>query len=294
MLRNVIPVALAAGIASAAMPIYAAQPADGAQDYSARINVAGRQRMLVQRAAKSTCLAYQEVHTGASIKESAEAIKTFEQTMRALIRGNDKRQIAAEENADIRAVEKVVLNDFRKMVKSAKTDFMFNKVTEKGYASVRENEMDVLKKTMGLVTMMVETYGASDIDPDIAKTINLSGKQRMLSQKMVKEICYIASAQKAGEVSADVDSLAGTVSLFETSMNKLINGDPADGIIEPPSWEFSAQFELVMEKYAKVQEIFHRAANGGNVSKADLEAIAVVSEEMLTELENATWLYTQL
>ena len=70
--------------------------------------------------------------------------------------------------------------------------------------------------------MMLATPALAKTPEDYANILNQSGKQRMLTQKMSKEMLFIA---KGINTAQNQTALAQTASLFDKTLNGLINGD---------------------------------------------------------------------
>ena len=62
---------------------------------------------------------------------------------------------------------------------------------------------------------------------EYAVIINLAGRQRMLTQKMSKEMFMIA---KGVDADANRENLKKTAALFDTTLKGLINGDSSTGL----------------------------------------------------------------
>ena len=60
-----------------------------------------------------------------------------------------------------------------------------------------------------------------------ALRLDIAGRQRMLTQKMSKEACYILSGVNVEE---SKKAIGGTANMFDVSLNALINGMPEAGI----------------------------------------------------------------
>ncbi|MFT6916956.1 MAG: methyl-accepting chemotaxis protein [Motiliproteus sp.] len=72
-----------------------------------------------------------------------------------------------------------------------------------------------------------------------AETINVAGRQRMLSQRLAKEALLVAQQVELRS------TLEKTLTLFEHSHQQLVNGDPQAGIQPPGSPEISRQLKYV-------------------------------------------------
>lgn len=105
--------------------------------------------------------------------------------------------------------------------------------------------------------------------------INIAGKQRMLTQKMSKEIFYIK--QKQGDDYRDLNS---AISLFEDNLQDLIHGNEAKGIYPP-------QNEKIDSKLQKVQALW-------KPFRAELVRVQKLSRKVLPKLEVLTQRTTTL
>jgi signal transduction histidine kinase len=86
--------------------------------------------------------------------------------------------------------------------------------------------------------------------------INLAGRQRMLTQKMTKEVMFIASGFDARE---DIEE---TQQLFESTLNGLIDGDDDLGLPPAKTDEIRGQLMKVKGLWSKFKPDIIRAANG--------------------------------
>ncbi len=123
---------------------------------------------------------------------------------------------------------------------------------------------------------------------DFAAAINVAGRQRMLTQKMTKEACLIAL-----EVNVEVnrERLHETMALFETSLERLLEGDNARDLPPPPADFIHAQLELLRLIWGEFRELVLAAAQG---DRAALRAIAEDSLVMLRETNAAVGMYVDV
>ena len=76
--------------------------------------------------------------------------------------------------------------------------------------------------------------------------LNLSGRQRMLTQKMSKEYCLIAADIEAA---ANRENLKKTMQLFETTLEGLKSGDDATNLPGTTNKRIVKQLDKVAEIY---------------------------------------------
>lgn len=112
-----------------------------------------------------------------------------------------------------------------------------------------------------------------------ADTVNMAGRQRMLSQKIAKETLLVAAG-----VNAQAE-LNKTITLFEDSHRNLLQGNKALGILKPQSLEIEKQLELVQSLWGS----YHRLINEYLKSKNEalLPELKAESEKVLVNMHKA-------
>lgn len=130
-------------------------------------------------------------------------------------------------------------------------------------------------------------YVSMDINP---QTINMAGKQRMLSQKIAKEALLVASGVE------DKAQLDKTVSLFETSHYQILNGDAVLNMSPITSPAIVKQLETVggiWQGYKQTVNAYVTDSSQQNMQKLQAQAPQILAEMnkavgMLTEEASAT------
>jgi len=111
--------------------------------------------------------------------------------------------------------------------------------------------------------------------------INIAGKQRMLTQKMSKEVFYIKYRQ-----STDFRELNSAVDLFENNLNDLTNGNSAKGIYPPQNKKIKLKLEEVNSLWYPFKNEIQKVENEVNLIKKDLEALVSKTTTLLKESDN--------
>lgn len=106
--------------------------------------------------------------------------------------------------------------------------------------------------------------------------INIAGKQRMLSQKMSKEVIFIVHRH-----TNDFRELNSAVSLFENSLNDLLYGNDTKGIYAPQNEKIKTKLEEVMGYWKPFKEEITQLQNGIEKVRPDTEVLTGRIEKLL-------------
>ena len=119
----------------------------------------------------------------------------------------------------------------------------------------------------------ISLYMSMAINP---QTINMAGRQRMLSQRIAKEAMLVAAGiEQQG-------ALQKTVQLFETSHQKIVEGDPEQGMNALTNPEILAQMTHVEELWGNYKALIdrHVAENSPETLKQIREQSPIVLKQM--------------
>jgi len=260
-----------------------------AEDGKRKINLSGRQRMLSQRMAKAVCFAAVGVQTDAHLAMGKDAHALFDKTLTGLRDGDSEQGMNAEVNpkilAELDSVDALWVQ-YGKAVSNALAGPDAAAATLGEIAALNVPTLVQMNKAVGAFE---RHYGASsDIHPALALALNISGRQRMLSQKASKEFCLIVAGQNADESRA---ALAKTVALFEQSLLGLMDGDDELGLPEAPTDEIYDQLELVSVLWAPLKVIFDKVIAGEMPTDSEIAKVANDNNPLLVEMNKAVWMY---
>lgn len=212
-------------------------------DSARKINLSGRQRMLIQRAGKFVCLAYLSPRPRPFQAEAEKALELYRTTSIALLNGDDKQGLKSETN------EVVV-----KALNKAESAFSpYGQALRKGIDDADDESLREIAKLNGYVleemdkavSIIERIYKDNVISEQLAMLINISGRQRMLTQRIILLLCLIRSG--VAPDSSMREEIYITINRFSTSLNILkrvtphvVKGKNLDAIIQGLS---SAQSE---------------------------------------------------
>ncbi len=254
-----------------------------------RIDIAGRQRMLSQRMAKSICFVELGVDTEAHLASLDSDHTLFTNSLIELVEGGGTRELLPEADARTLAALEIVQDQWTKFNAEVETILQDGTVTSAADERLLEANLALLNAANEAVSLIEQEYtGATSMEMSDAVSVNLYGRQRMLSQKMAKEFCYIAAGHRVEEERA---ILMETVGLFDASLQAITNGMPAMGIIAPPNDEIAAQLGVVAEVWGPLKAIYDKIGAGADPTQEEIATISAGNLDLLSEMAKAVDLY---
>ncbi len=256
------------------------------------INLSGKQRMLTQKMSKEILLIAKGVNTDQNKENLEKTAGLFDKTLKGLIHGDKDLKLATNENPKIiKQLEKVtsLWGGFRENVDAVLGGDTSNAVLEK----VAKENLPLLKNMNRAVRMFendAKQMGGKSLDPGMATTLNLSGKQRMLTQKMTKELLLLANGI---EPDKNRRNLKKTTSLFERSLKGLQVGDKDLGLPGTENPDISEQLELVEELWSDYKSVLGAVISDASntVPKETLAKAAKMNLPLLREMNKAVKMY---
>lgn len=261
---------------------------DALQAARERINLSGRQRMLSQRLSAAACLVMRRIDEENRRSLATDSLRDFSRVLHALEFGDQGLGLSPETNKEIlRSLTEVhfVWDDLAAAVRQVLHDDVHSFVVQQ----LIDGSVPLLVKSNDAVQEIVAAYGEGVIDPDTAGTIDVAGRQRMLSQKMMKEACYVAT--RLDEAKHRV-SLRNTMAQFKTSLLQLMYGNERNGIMVPPEHIFE-QLKVVEELWLAYSAGLQLVVQNLRSDDEHLEQLAFQSDALLREMHKAVLLYVQ-
>lgn len=254
-----------------------------------RINIAGRQRMLLERMAKMFCYARSGVDVMASVDSLTKAKNLFSATHNAFAQGNAEKNIFPETVDSVRDSWVKVNSNWTVLSEIYDRALSGAFVSEEDFATANDVTLMTRKEANDMVAQLRTAYapqlGGGGFGSAIL--IDLYGRQRMLSQKLSKEVCLVARGHQLDKTRPE---LAATLELFENSLNAFINGMPIAGVPVPPSDEIATQLAIAEAEWVAVADVAHAVAKGNAVSLVELERFAEGTDKFLPEMNKAVQL----
>lgn len=252
------------------------------QEMGTVINLAGKQRMLTQKMSKEVMLIAKGVDVDANKANLQKTAGLFDKTLKGLVNGDADLGLPKTTDAGI-------LSQLGKVSElwagfKPNVDAVLGGTTDKGVLEkVAAQNLPLLKNMNNAVQMYAKMSG-SDLDPAMATTINLAGKQRMLTQKMTKELLLVANGIDADANKANLQKTAG---LFERTLKGLFDGDVELGLPGTKDAGIRAQLETVQGLWADYKPVLDKV----DTSAEGLAKAAKLNLPLLKEMNKAVKMY---
>lgn len=230
------------------------------KNISEAIDVAGKQRMFTQRLLKDYAMIGMHNNFGNPKKDLEKIIADFEDHLNALDQFNKD------------AATKTKIEEAKKAWQQIKP--MLQKAPNTADATSLQKSLDNLLKTSDEVTKLFAAQSHSST----GEIINISGRQRMLSQRMASLYMLKAWGLKDPQFKK---KLQDAIQLFKTSLDKLMAYD-----------KNTPQINQLLQK-AKRDFMFFEIM-GKSSSKFIPALIYKKSNEILKNMNSATKLYTKI
>ncbi|MEN8177502.1 MAG: type IV pili methyl-accepting chemotaxis transducer N-terminal domain-containing protein [Pseudomonadota bacterium] len=261
-------------------------------EYGVVLNLSGKQRMLTQKMSKEIMLVALDMDKASNLANLAKTSALFDKTLKGLRGGSEELRLPPTSSGRIlRQLDKIdtIWVEFHPVVKQI---IESKAVTSEQVAVVAKNNLPLLKqmnKAVGLYEKDAKKGGLKAA-PGLAATLNLSGKQRMLTQKMSKEFLLAAYGYKREDNKL---ALLETYSLFERTLKGLLDGDETLGLPGTKSQHIRDQLGVVSGLWAKFKPIVEYGADykTNDIPKEKIAVLATTNLPLLKEMNKAVGMY---
>ena len=268
------------------------QSAPTTAEYGVVLNLSGKQRMLSQKMSKEVSLIALNASTQDNLKNLAATAALFDKTLKGLKDGDASLGLPATDSKRIiRQLGKVstIWDSFYPVIQEI---VAAGKVTQEQIQVISSQNLPLLKemnKAVGLYEKDAKKNGL-EASPGLAATINLSGKQRMLSQKMSKEYFLIALGH---DVENNKLNLLETYSLFDRTLVGLLDGDETLGLPGTKQQHIRDQLNTVQALWSKFKPLMELGSGykTETLTSEQVQEVASSNLPLLREMNAAVKLY---
>lgn len=291
--RCIMPAALLSiGFAAHAGDTQTKSKADYAKEIGAseRVNYSGKLRMLSQRVVATSCNYAGGIDPNSSGTAMQSAMDEFNLIVDALEFENPDLGINGAEKRR-KTVRRIgMLRDEWAPVATGLEAVANGETTPAHLRSIAENSAPLLDMAKLLVSDLSAQYSDPNaMTQSFAMLVDISGRQRMLTQRMSKNVCLAASGINADAAKAE---LAATAQLFETSLMALHSGMMEAGIAPPPNDEINEGLEVVVSDWQALKPSVEAVLGGADLSAEQRAQVFNGMNAMTGDMNKVVGLYS--
>ncbi|MEL6681825.1 MAG: type IV pili methyl-accepting chemotaxis transducer N-terminal domain-containing protein, partial [Pseudomonadota bacterium] len=225
--------------------------ADLQENAEQRINFSGKLRMLSQRIPAAACHLSEGIDVEGSTELLAAATAEFEKILTALELGDADLDIYQPERNARTLVDIGTLRSRWEPMRVAAEAVVNNRATAEEMDYIAQENLAVLAAAQRLVEQLVRQYSNPNAMTFASlMLIDISGRQRMLTQKMSKESCMLEAGHDTMELREDLKT---TMLVFDNSLTALRDGMLDVGISPPPTRQIATGLDGVASDWQNVQ-----------------------------------------
>lgn len=255
-----------------------------------RINLSGRQRMLIQRAGKFVCLAYQNPDPAPLLAAAAETLALHQTAEAGLKDGDEELGLEPVTNASVLSALTRANNAFAPYGQTIRDAIERRRVEQEHLQAISDLNGPALAEMDAAVNLIERVYKSADLSEQMAMLINISGRQRMFTQRLVLLLCL----SRSGLASTDTrEELFRTMNRFNISLN-ILNRVTPGALRDPRSQPITERLYSVQGDWAALRERISttlRITEDGSVE--DILHVNERAEELLTSMNEIVLLYEE-
>ena len=259
-------------------------------DGARKINFSGRQRMLIQRAGKFVCLAHLSPNPIPLLSAAQQTLALHQKTEAGLRDGDDELGLEPETNT---SVLKALLRADRAFEPFGQTisDAIERRVAEhENVQKISDFNGHALREMDAAVNLIERVYKSAELSERMAMLINISGRQRMFTQRLVLLLCLTRSGVASSDATQE---LFRTMNRFSISLN-ILNRVTPGALQAAKSQPIIERLRSVQGDWAALRELTSTATwSGEDQSISDILQADKQAEDLLNRMNEIVLLYEE-
>ncbi|HIJ21694.1 MAG: hypothetical protein HON68_06880 [Gammaproteobacteria bacterium] len=264
-------------------------------EYGVVLNLSGKQRMLSQKMSKEIMLVALDIDKSTNISNLQKTSALFDKTLKGLRNGSAELHLPPTSSKRIlRQLDKIdkIWAGFHPVVTQVVTSKSVNSGQVAQVAKMNLPLLKEMNKAVGLYEKDAKKGGLKGAQ-GLAATLNLSGKQRILTQKMSKEFLLVAYGYERDDNKL---SLLETYSLFERTLKGLLDGDATLGLPGTKQQHIRDQLAVVSDLWGKFKPVVEFGANSTtkDIPADKVKQLANTNLPLLKNMNKAVGMYEKV
>jgi len=259
------------------------------KDLAVTINLSGKQRMLTQKMSKEAMLIKLGIDKKANEENLKKTSALFDKTLKGLEHGDSSLGLVATDDKKIQEQLKKVENLWKPFYKKIQAIYSEKDLSSKTFDYINKHNLELLKQMNKAVFMYAALGNKGGNKLKMANDINLAGKQRMLTQKIAKDLLFY---QAGIEPKKALKSLTNSIKLFDKTLKGLYSGDKELNLVGTKLPKIRKQLDIVKSNWQETKPLIPKAIKDKNNKELTKKVIAGLDKTKV-EMNKAVVLYTK-
>lgn len=263
--------------------------------YATAVNIAGKQRMLIQKISKEVLFSKLQTSKVHQLTSLADTATQFHQAQLGLMHGSEVLGLPkTTDQAQLKKMQNI-LTLWEAYFSALEDSVLSRSIDDKLVELVTETNEKLLIELdeMVVVFQNVADEQLSNLPETLPTTINLAGRQRMLSQKMAKE-CLLVEAGM--ERQTNLQKLSNSQKEFEKVHHGLVRGNESLNLQVQPTFEIKQQLSKVSEDWLSFKTLLKSCGTNKNPKDQEVffDSLSHLNLVLLRNMNHAVEMYESL
>lgn len=253
-----------------------------------RIESADRLRTYSQEVAAAACFYHNGIDPDLSYVLLQEARTGFDMHLSALMYGNAGLGIIGGEERRKTIVRLEEIEAYWGGMAQSVDALMVSAEDKVAVNVIKDQNLQLLEMTSILVSEVEGQYSdPADLMQLDVLTLEIAGRQAMMTQKIAKNACKLWSGRDTVEIR---ENLEKAINIYEISLNALLNGMPEAGLMAAPNDEIAGVLGELIADWAEIRPVVDGIVTGATTEE-DLSNLFQHMADEMHKLEDLTHQY---
>ena len=263
-----------------------------AVNYEHIVNIAGSQRTLSQQMTKEAVLIAMGVDVAGNFRNLSESRDQFSRILSGLRSGDASLNLPGTSDAETMDVLGQVDAIWSRTDELLSSGIAAGRFTDQEIAVLVDLSPLLLAASENVVTAFINEARNGPIFTVLVEAINVSGRERMLSQRMALQFLLVANGHDSA---VNRQALRETTADFEEALRALIDGSPELRVIAAPTADIRLQLAAVDGLWSnEVRPLIQSLLEGHAPSPQMVAEVARLNLDLLQEMDRTVELYDML
>lgn len=255
----------------------------------ARVNLSSKLLMLSQAVGSASCRIAAGIDAETAREDLSAARTDFNTILNGLERGGPALGIPTPEKYSVVLNSIAAVREIWSPIDAASETLVSGGDAPSAAGVIGEANLPLLEAANILASDISGKYSnPRELTQSDAMALHFAGRQRMLGQRMAKEVCGIASG---AETFGTREDLKKTVGLYQISLMALREGMPNAGITPPPNDAIRGELEAIQGVWQQNATALNAYGETARPSPDNVVTVAALSSDLMTDMSNVVTLY---